>query len=165
MNSVPVLCDTFIGDDGISTTAIIVIGLVVPTVVIILGIIVGILVIVLIQRVRKGNIAAIDGVHSLLSIICIGNMSLATSYALGRTEREYEPMKPERLKHFRMGKVLNDCELKEVVTNVFKFPFKKGQFYYEFTHEIERISECKEIIFMKQVSNIICDRICEKGPF
>ena len=65
---------------------------------------------------------------------------------------KYDPMDVERSKNFRLIKVKNDCELRDFIEKEYKHPFRRGCVFFEFTHEIENISEWNEVIFMKKVS-------------
>ena len=48
---------------------------------------------------------------------------------------------------FESYNVNNDCQLRDFLPNNLKF--RRGCAYYEFEHEVEHISEDKQLIFMK----------------
>ena len=53
---------------------------------------------------------------------------------------------------FEVLDVNEDCELREFVEKSGR-PFKRGCAFYEFTHDIEDISDGREIVLMKKVVN------------
>ena len=59
---------------------------------------------------------------------------------------------------FQPLNVDSDCQLREFLESR-KLNFWRGCAYYEFTHEIEHVSEVKQLIFMKvccSVPSIMC---------
>ena len=52
--------------------------------------------------------------------------------------------------HFVIFKVGKDCELKEFVEEK-KLPFTRGCAFFEFIHDVESISEDKEVVLMNKV--------------
>lgn len=56
---------------------------------------------------------------------------------------------------FRKHIVQSNCNLKYAIENQLKATFKRGHAYYEFTHDIENISEEKELIFMEKVIIVV----------
>ena len=64
-----------------------------------------------------------------------------------------EPEKPPPPR-FEVLKVEEDCELREFIESKCGLVFKRGCVFFEFTHEIEDISESKEVVLMKKVTLI-----------
>ena len=60
--------------------------------------------------------------------------------------------KPEG-QDFRVLLVDHDCELREFIENECELKFQRGCAFYEFTHDVEKISEHQQVILVKQVSS------------
>ena len=59
---------------------------------------------------------------------------------------------------FQLFNVDNDCQLREFLESK-KLKFWRGCAYYEFTHEMEHVSEVKQLMFMKvccSVPSVMC---------
>ena len=61
----------------------------------------------------------------------------------------YDRMDVEHFVIFEVGK---DCELKEFVEKEKKLPFTRGCAFFEFVHDVESISEDKEVVLMNKVN-------------
>ena len=109
---------------------------------------------VIVLRRRKGRTFSSDFTNDHVELstdkATIGSNNLGT--AVVSSESTMEKLKYQDFK-VTVFHVQKDCELREFIENECNLKFERGCAFYEFTHDVEKISENQEVVQVKQVSS------------